>query len=84
MTETVTYGKLKIRSEENKMYICAKSSGQIVFKVSTLFLVVSVTFIPCGNGCQMVGLKPLRVFEVSREIQWGWLGDGALAGEIIS
>lgn len=32
VTETISYGKLKIRSEENKMYICAKSSGHIVFK----------------------------------------------------
>jgi len=32
VTETVTYGKLKIRSEENKMYICAKNNGHIVFK----------------------------------------------------
>ena len=37
MTETVSYGKLKIRAEQNKKYICAKSDGQIVFKVSTEF-----------------------------------------------
>jgi len=34
VTETVTYGVLKIRSEENNMYICAKSNGNIIFKES--------------------------------------------------
>ena len=83
MTETVSYGKLKIRAEQNKKYICAKSDGQIVFKVSTEFPFCLLC------GCRgfpfcllwVVGDSPFVYFGLSGNspfVYFGVVGDSPL------
>ena len=37
-TETASYQRLKIRSADNQKYLCARTNGEIVFKVSPFIL----------------------------------------------